>query len=407
MDSPKEGHYALEAPAARPTAYREIVLLGVICFACPGMFNALNGLGGGGQLDTSVASNANVALYACFAVFSFFAGTLHNLLGPKRCVLMGGLTYALYVAALLNYNLHGSSALVVAGGGLLGVGASLLWTAQGAMMLSYPTENEKGHFISTVNDATYIGFMATMVVGSLLALGLRRPVAVVRSDLSPVSYPSTPASPTSELRGLVVALRDPRVLCLLPAAFYSNFFYAYQFNDVNGRLFTLRSRGLNNALYWAMEMLGAYLFGSKLMDVEAWPRTKRAKVGLSLLSALCLLTWGLGAGLQSTYSRDSTQELIDFTQTRAIFPMIVYLLYGFLDAAFQTYVYWTIGALTNDAAELARIVGLYKAFQSAGGAVSWKIDVAGAGFMLQLGINWGLMLLSIVSLIFVARSLTK
>ena len=39
-----------------------------------GLFNALNGLGGGGQLDTKTSANANVALYSTFAVMAFFAG---------------------------------------------------------------------------------------------------------------------------------------------------------------------------------------------------------------------------------------------------------------------------------------------------------------------------------------------
>lgn len=40
----------------------------------PGLFNALNGLGGGGQLDSATNSNANSALYATFAAMAFFAG---------------------------------------------------------------------------------------------------------------------------------------------------------------------------------------------------------------------------------------------------------------------------------------------------------------------------------------------
>lgn len=57
----------------------------------PGLFNALNGLGGGGQLDSRTSANANTAVYsgacglyiaghalmpycAAFAFFAFFAG---------------------------------------------------------------------------------------------------------------------------------------------------------------------------------------------------------------------------------------------------------------------------------------------------------------------------------------------
>lgn len=49
-------------------------MLGFVCFMCPGMFNALTGLGGGGQISTTVNGNANATLYATFAVAAFFAG---------------------------------------------------------------------------------------------------------------------------------------------------------------------------------------------------------------------------------------------------------------------------------------------------------------------------------------------
>ncbi len=49
-------------------------MLGFVCFMGPGLFNALNGLGAGGQLDSTTNSNANTALYATFAAMAFFAG---------------------------------------------------------------------------------------------------------------------------------------------------------------------------------------------------------------------------------------------------------------------------------------------------------------------------------------------
>jgi len=54
----------------------QVCLLGFICFMCPGMFNALTGLGGGGQIDATSSSNANSALYSTFAFFAFFSGSV-------------------------------------------------------------------------------------------------------------------------------------------------------------------------------------------------------------------------------------------------------------------------------------------------------------------------------------------
>lgn len=46
----------------------QLVIVAFVCFLCPGMFNALSGMGGGGQVDAYAADNANVALYSTFAV---------------------------------------------------------------------------------------------------------------------------------------------------------------------------------------------------------------------------------------------------------------------------------------------------------------------------------------------------
>jgi hypothetical protein len=54
--------------------YTQIVMLGFVCFMCPGLWNAINGLGAGGQTDARTSANSNAALYACFAGVAFFAG---------------------------------------------------------------------------------------------------------------------------------------------------------------------------------------------------------------------------------------------------------------------------------------------------------------------------------------------
>lgn len=60
----------------------QVIFLGFVCFMGPGLFNALNGLGGGGQIDATVSANANTALYATFAFTAFFAGCVPRL--PSR-----------------------------------------------------------------------------------------------------------------------------------------------------------------------------------------------------------------------------------------------------------------------------------------------------------------------------------
>lgn len=56
--------------------YTQVILLGFVCFSCPGLFNALNGLGAGGQVVGTTSANANSTLYATFAIAAFFAGSV-------------------------------------------------------------------------------------------------------------------------------------------------------------------------------------------------------------------------------------------------------------------------------------------------------------------------------------------
>lgn len=69
------------------------------------MYNALGGLGGSGQVDSTVAANATVALLAATAVTAlFFVGPIMKVIGPMWSLIIGGWTYPLYSGALLAYN---------------------------------------------------------------------------------------------------------------------------------------------------------------------------------------------------------------------------------------------------------------------------------------------------------------
>jgi MFS family permease len=142
----------------------QLILVSFVCFLCPGMFNALSGLGGGGQVDPTVASNANTALYSTFAVVGFLAGSVANRIGLRLTLSFGGFGYFLYAASLLSYNHNKNAAFVIFAGALLGVCAGLLWCAQGAVMMSYPHEHEKGKFIAIF----WVIFNLGGVIGSLV-----------------------------------------------------------------------------------------------------------------------------------------------------------------------------------------------------------------------------------------------
>lgn len=147
----------------------QLVLVALVCFLCPGMFNAVGGLGGGGQVNATTANNANVALYSTFSVVGFFAGSIANRLGIKLTLSFGGFGYFLYIASFLSYNHNKNAGFVIFAGALLGVCAGLLWTAQGAIMVcrrrselkrdSPDLLNYRCHTLTRApKDATSLGF---------------------------------------------------------------------------------------------------------------------------------------------------------------------------------------------------------------------------------------------------------
>ncbi|KAI4197423.1 MAG: hypothetical protein LQ350_005916 [Teloschistes chrysophthalmus] len=412
------GLFKIPAYASPPV---QLVMVALVCFLCPGMFNALSGLGGGGQFDATTANNSSVALYSVFSVVGFFAGTIANRLGIKWTLSFGGLGYFIYIASFLSYNRNQNGGFPIFAGALLGVCAGLLWTAQGAIMMSYPPEESKGRYISwfwmifnlgavlgsliplgqnihssagAVNDGTYIGFMVLTFCGAALSWCLVDARHVQRADGSHVVLMKHPTW-QSELLGLLETLKTDRwVVFLFPMFFASNWFYTYQFNDVNSARFNIRTRALNGLLYWSSQILGALLFGYAL-DVSRIRRSVRAKAAWAVLFVITMAIWGGGYAWQKQYTRADTSAKdaprIDWTASGYVGPMFLYMFYGFYDAAWQTCVYWFMGALTNNGRKLANFAGFYKGIQSAGAVVIFRIDALKAPFMNEFASCWGLL----------------
>lgn len=348
----------------------QIVFVAVVCFLCPGMFNAVNGLGAAGLVSAHDINNANTALYSMFAGVGFFAGSIANRIGLRLTLGFGGFGYCLYIASILSYNHNGNAGFLIFAGALLGLCAGMLWTAQGAIMLSYPPERAKGRYIAvfwmifnlgavigglvplaqnihsksnSVNDGTYIAFIVLMAVGFVLAGFLCNPLLVQRSDGSRIILMKHPTW-KSELLGLYQTLRgDWYILFLFPMFFASNWFYTYHFQDVNLPMFNIRTRALNSVLYYLAQIIGAWIFGYAL-DTTYLRRTTRAKMAVVALFVLTFVIWGGGYDFQTQYNRNMTDAedyvKLDFTDSGYIGPMFLFMFYGAYDSVWQTTSYW-------------------------------------------------------------------
>ncbi|PKU81723.1 UNC93-like protein 1 [Dendrobium catenatum] len=396
----------------------QVSLIGLVCFCCPGMFNALSGMGGGGQVDHDAANNANTALYTTFAIFGLLGGGIYNVLGPRLTLFAGCSTYILYAGSFLYYNHHSHQTFVIVSGGILGVGAGLLWAGQGAIMTSYPPPSRKGTYISifwsifnlggvigglipfvlnyhrtqsaSVNDGTYIAFMCFMSAGTLLSLAILPPSRIIRDDGSRATV-VTYSSVSTEGLEILKLFANWKMLLIIPAAWGSNFFYSYQFNNVNGIIFSLRTKGLNNVFYWGAQMIGSLAIGY-LLDFSFRSRRKRGLVGISVVAVLGTGIWAGGLANQLRYTDGKWPNKLDFKDSGSSYagPFVLYFSYGLLDAMFQSLCYWVIGALADDSETLSRYSGFYKGVQSAGAAIAWQVDEHKTPLVSQLIVNWAL-----------------
>jgi predicted MFS family arabinose efflux permease len=195
-----------------------------------------------------------------------------------------------------------------------------------------------------VSDGTYIGFIVLMFLGALFALCLCDAGKVIREDGSKVILMKNPTW-KSEFIGLWQTIQsDTYIILLFPMFFASNWFYTYQFNGMNGAHFNVRTRALNNTLYYIAQIIGAFIFGYTL-DLQYSRRTVRAKASLIALFVLTMVIWGGGYVWQAKQdprylTQDKNYHTTDWTDDGYIGPMFLYIFYGFYDAAWQTCVYW-------------------------------------------------------------------
>ncbi|ESZ98865.1 hypothetical protein SBOR_0723 [Sclerotinia borealis F-4128] len=393
------------------------------------MFNALNGLGGAGLVAPGPANESNIALYACFSIVGFFAGFIVNIVGLKSSLFVGGISYVVYAGSFLAYKHIENRGFLIFGGAFLGACAGPFWAAQGAMLISYPSHEQKGRSISwfwaiyntgaaigslvtlcqelqigasnVASDSTYITIVALMFAGTVLSLCLCQPKNVKREDGSHVHII---VAAKKDWRDEIMHFRklirkDYFIVLLFPMFLTSNWCYPYQFNTFNLRTFNIRTRALNNFLYWLSEILGALVVGHTL-DNDRLSRSSRAK---GLVTGLILLTLGVWTGgymWQKGYYHQTEivaeGQKMDFDGADYLGPMFLYMAYGIFNAIWQNCVYWILGKLTSDTRTASIYIGFYKGIQSAGGAISYRINNSNLSAMNEFLICWILLTVSLV-----------
>lgn len=414
----------------------QVLISSIVAFGCPGMYNALSGLGGAGQLDTSVAATGNIALSAVSSSTNLFVGPIvYHYLGPRWTMFIGGIAYPLYGGSLLAYNHIQSSAFVIATSAILGLGATFFWVAQGSVMTGEPLASEKGKMVAvfwfvfnmggvigsfismginwngegSVSDGTYAAFIVLMCIGFISSLFMCNPSRIIRTDGSRVHDQVDRPDVVRDFISILKMFGRKEAVVMIPYFMMANWFYSYQQNTVNANLFDIRTRSFNGAMYWAAQMFASPVIGS-FLDWKKFSRRRRGFFGYLIICIFSLALWGGGLGFQlksppdkdhlesdQYYYSASPSRILDMIDSHSKYagPFVLYFFYGAFDSVWQTMAYWLIGALGQDDTQnedqfLSRYVGLYKSMQGVGGAIAWKINAMSTNYNTEFAINWGL-----------------
>ncbi|EIN11170.1 hypothetical protein PUNSTDRAFT_98209 [Punctularia strigosozonata HHB-11173 SS5] len=407
------------------------------------MYSAISNLGAGGTQDVSLSDTSNGVLYGLFAATGLISGGINNLLGPRLTLFLGTLGYALYTGALWCFQTQGTRWFLIFAGAVLGVTAALLWSAQGAVMMSYPLEKDKGKafaifwaifsfgsFIGSiialainiesgkldaVSTSTYIAFLVIIFVGVASSVLILPPDRIVRGDGTLVTIQKH-SSIHTELVAMARMFTDWRVAALLPMFFASNYFYAYQ-AAVNAGMFDGPTRALNATLEGAGAIIGALMIGYLVLDAPSsrfkFGRRTRGYIGLGVVTVITIIVWAVALTWQVKFDRTDAKRmlaegsLINYKEARYRGKGPLFFFYYYNDACYQALAYWIMSAITNDPFRLARFAGIYKAIQSAGGAGSFGMDAVATPYLNELLASWIMMLVSFPLAFLVIRTIKE
>jgi MFS family permease len=137
---------------SKPQRFRSVLfqatVVGLLAFAAPGLWNALQSVGAGGQQTPFLVMAGNALLFSLMTVTCLSSSLIINRIGLRYTLCLGTTGYALYSAALYQNNRYGTVWFVYVGSAACGITAGLFWAAEGAVMLSYPEPEKRGRYLA-------------------------------------------------------------------------------------------------------------------------------------------------------------------------------------------------------------------------------------------------------------------
>ncbi|KAK3324406.1 major facilitator superfamily domain-containing protein [Cercophora scortea] len=398
-----------------------VILVGMISFTQPGIWNALNYTGAGGQQEPYLVNGANSLTFGIMVFGCSIFGVLANKIGLKTVLIIGTLGYAPYSASLYVNNRYGTEWFVLFGGATCGIAASALWAAEGAIALGYGDVEDRGKFTGIwlglrelgqligasislginvssqskgkVGYTTYLVLIALQCLGLPLALLVSSPQKVIKRDGSRIKDPTKNKAVLGEFGKLWALLKRREMLFLVPVLI------GFQWNSTYigiymAKYFSVRARTLGSLTSGIVATI-ANIFWGWFFDLKTFKRPTLAKITWFTFVVLMLGTFGWQTSNEKLYMDSNPKVTLDWDTPGFGRGFASMVLLRFFNESHYMFVYWIVGTFFDDIPTLTLAVGLVRTFESLGSCISFGVGAAQVSPMINLIIAFAMFGLTI------------
>ncbi|AEO60774.1 hypothetical protein MYCTH_2120748 [Thermothelomyces thermophilus ATCC 42464] len=372
-----------------------VIIVGLISFTQPGIWNALNNTGAGGQQEPYLVNGSNALTFG---------------IGVKKVLIIGTLGYAPYSASLYVNNRYGTEWFVLFGGVTCGIAASALWASEGAIALGYGKVKDRGKFAGIwlglrelgqligasiqlsmnvrsssrgkVGYTTYLVLIALQCLGLPLALLASPPEKVIHSDGTRGRVVAKNTTIKEEVRKTWNLLKRKQMFLLVPILI------GFQWNSTYlgiymTKYFSVRARTLGS-LVSGVSATFANIFWGWFYDLKRFSRPTLAKICWFFFVLGMLGTFGWQVSNEKLYGDSNPRVTLDWENPgfgRGFASMVIL---RFLNESHYMFVYWIVGAFFDDIETLTLAVGLVRTFESVGSSIAFGIGASSVSPMVNL-----------------------
>ncbi|KAI4853534.1 MFS general substrate transporter [Aureobasidium sp. EXF-8845] len=387
---------AIRKPKWYRSTFWNAFILGICNFLAPGIWGAMNSLGGGGQQSPSLVNSANALTFCLMVLTCFFSPVIVRWVGVKWALIIGTLGYCPYAAGLYVNNRYGDGWFVLLGAALCGLSAGIFWSVEAAIALAYPEPHNQGRFLGfwlsfrlggqivggainlgvnvhnnkagSVSYHVFEAFIALQALAPFAGLLLSPPEKVQRTDGLPVRL-SIENSITHELKAMSKLFFSKHFLLIVPliaqAVYAESVFFTFQ-----ALWFSVRARALGSFLSGIVAVTLGNFLGRFLDHTNLNLKSRSRGAFFTIL------------GLQGAWWVWATVLVTEFDKTNPTYDWVDpgfgkgFALFLFWVAGFQLnymFLYFVVGNLAETQDEVVRICSLLRGTESAVQAVSYGL----------------------------------